>query len=59
MTEACAQQRYKSRVKMAGGRLTTPETGDLGVDGLIHRDLSGLYSRSHILYILLDFSAHT
>ena len=42
VTEACARQRYKSRVKMAGERSTMPETGGLGVDGLNHRDMSGL-----------------
>ena len=39
----CAQWRYESRVKMAGGRCNTPETDGLGVDGLLHLDLSVLY----------------
>ena len=33
LAEACEQWRYESRVKMAGGRSTTPETDSLGADG--------------------------
>ena len=43
MAEACAQWYYESRVKMVGGRSTTPERGFLDADGLISLDLSGLY----------------
>ena len=41
--EGCAQRLYKSGDKMAEGRSTTPETGNLDADGLIHLDLSSLY----------------
>ena len=34
---------------MAKGRSTTPETGGLGADGLIHLDLSGPYAILHTL----------
>ena len=50
MAEACAQWHHESGVKMAEGRRSiTPETGGLGADGLIHLDLSGLYSILHTL----------
>lgn len=53
VVEACAQWHYESGVKVVGGRSTTPETGGLGADGLIHLDLSGLYTCSICIQIVL------
>ena len=44
VAEACLQWCYESGVLMVRGRSTMPETGGLSMDGLIHMDLSGLYS---------------
>ena len=50
MEEDRAQWRYESGVKMVERRRSiTPETGSLGANGLIHLDLSGLYSILHTL----------